>query len=124
LTIGGIAFIVDISVYLVLTEILSLNSIYSRIIAFLIAVCITCIGNKTYTFSERPKVSFVRQYGKALLAATISFLPNILLFWLLLILLPSGVISSLIAFTVGTGAGIILNYLLSNHYVFTAKLRV
>jgi putative flippase GtrA len=121
LTVGGVAFLVDMSVYLFMTEIFSMNVIYSRVIAFLIAVCVTCIGNRTFTFNKKPQPSFLRQYAKAILAAIIAFLPNILLFWGLLTLLPNGILFSLIAFVLGTGVGIVFNYILSSKYVFTTK---
>jgi len=121
LMVGGVAFIVDISVYLALTELLSLHYLAARVVAFLVAVGVTCFGNRTFTFSTRAKMPFLSLYKKAILAAVISFVPNVLVFWSVLTISPSGMISNITAFIVGTLVGIILNFILSDKYVFSSK---
>lgn len=118
LVVGGVAFAVDISVYMMLTEILTTHYLVARVIAFLIAVGVTCKGNSMFTFSQREKAPFVSLYKKALCAALISFIPNIAVFWGIIYMIPPSLFASALAFVLGTSVGIVLNYILSDRYVF------
>ena len=121
LMVGGVAFVVDISVYLMLTELIALNYLFARIVAFLIAVGVTCFGNRTFTFSTRAKTPFLTIYKKALFASVVSFVPNVLVFFSVLTVLPNGMIFHITAFVLGTLVGISLNFILSDKYVFSSK---
>lgn len=121
LLIGSVAFVVDITVYLFLTELISLHYLLARVIAFLIAVGVTCVGNRTFTFSTRIKTPLLFLYSKAILAAVFSFIPNVLVFWSALVVLPSGIFSSMSAFVLGTVVGVTLNFILSDKYVFSSE---
>ena len=119
LVVGGVAFAVDISVYMILTEVLTTHYLVARVVAFLIAVGVTCKGNSMFTFSQREKTPFVSLYKKAVCAALISFIPNVAVFWGVIYMLPPSLFASVLAFVLGTSLGIVLNYVLSDKYVFS-----
>jgi len=122
LLVGATAFIIDASSYLLATEIIGITPFYARLIAFLVAVSVTCYGNRTFTFSERAHQGFAKQYGLAVLAALVSLIPNMALFLGILSILPSSIISTLFAFSCGTAIGIVFNYALSDRFVFAVKM--
>lgn len=118
LIVGGFAFLVDASVYLILTGELQLSPLNARMLAFTIAVLVTCTGNRFITFANRNHQLFYKQYALALLAGLFSLLPNLIVFLGLLFVLPKSIIFELIAFMCGTIAGIISNYVLSDKLIF------
>lgn len=118
LIVGGFAFLVDASVYLILTGELQLSPLNARMLAFTIAVLVTCTGNRFITFANRNHQLFYKQYALALLAGLFSLLPNLIVFLGLLSVLPKSIIFELIAFMCGTIAGIISNYVLSDKLIF------
>jgi putative flippase GtrA len=119
LFVGGVAFLVDVSVYLLLTNVLSLSPLSARVVAFTIAVFITCTGNRLLTFSMRKHAALYKQFRLALVAGLISLMPNLAVFLGLLFVLPTTIGFELIAFMSGTIAGIISNYILSDRFVFS-----
>ena len=123
LFVGGFAFFVDASVYLLLTNALFLSPLSARVIAFTIAVFVTCTGNRFLTFTRRNHTTFYRQYCLALVAGLVSLLPNLIVFLGLLLVLPANIAFELLAFMCGTIAGIISNYILSDKLVFAEKKR-
>jgi putative flippase GtrA len=118
LLIGASAFVVDASSYFVCSELIGLSPFWARFIAFVIAVAVTSVGNRKFTFSDRAHPTILVQYGKSLVAACISLVPNMSVFLGLLMILPEGFIYSLLAIGCGTVVGIAFNFLLSEHYVF------
>ncbi len=119
LFVGGVAFLVDASIYLLLTNVLSLSPLSARVIAFTIAVFVTCTGNRLLTFAKRNHAAFYKQFGLALVAGLISLMPNLAVFLGLLFVLPTTFGFELFAFMSGTIAGIISNYILSDRIVFS-----
>jgi len=118
LIVGGFAFIVDASVYLILTGELQHSPLNARVLAFTIAVLVTCTGNRFITFANRIHQQFYKQYAMALLAGLISLLPNLVVFMGLLFVLPNTIVFELFAFMCGTIIGIISNFVLSDKLVF------
>jgi putative flippase GtrA len=121
LLVGGFAFVVDASAYLLLTNVLFLLPLSARVVAFMIAVLVTCTGNRFLTFSKRKHITFYKQYGLALFAGLVSLLPNLTVFLALLFVFPNNIAFELLAFMCGTIAGIISNYMLSDRLVFAEK---
>jgi putative flippase GtrA len=121
LIVGGFAFIVDASVYLILTGELQLSPLNARVFAFTIAVLVTCTGNRFITFANRNHQQFYKQYALALLAGLTSLLPNLVVFMGLLFVLPNTIVFELFAFMCGTIIGIIFNFVLSDRLVFAEK---
>mmetsp|Transcript_41488 Transcript_41488/g.132548 ORF Transcript_41488/g.132548 Transcript_41488/m.132548 type:complete len:88 (+) Transcript_41488:399-662(+) len=87
----------------------------------MIAVLVTCTGNRFLTFSKRKHITFYKQYGLALFAGLVSLLPNLTVFLALLFVFPNNIAFELLAFMCGTIAGIISNYMLSDRLVFAEK---
>jgi putative flippase GtrA len=87
----------------------------------MIAVAITCFGNRYFTFADRKHDKFYKQYSLALVAGLVSLVPNMSVFLGLLHILPSKLPFILIAFSSGTALGIVSNYLLSDRFVFAVK---
>ncbi|WP_218354144.1 GtrA family protein [Alteromonas lipotrueiana] len=118
LLVGGVAFGIDLGVFASLSFYFGIDTHVSRVVAFVIAVLVTCVGNRLLTFSDRDHIQLHKQYIKAIVAGIVSLCPNLLLFTLLLSLLPAHIVSTVIAFGFGTSAGIVTNYLLSSQFVF------
>jgi putative flippase GtrA len=121
LLVGGIAFIVDALTYFIVVDLFDIQPFGARFIAFLVAVGVTTYGNRILTFAKRSHLPFGVQYIKAILAALLSLVPNMIVFLGLIKILPHGFIYTLFAFGSGTIVGIFLNFFLSKHYVFTEK---
>jgi putative flippase GtrA len=80
MVVGGCAFLVDASIYLIFADIFDLHPFWARLIAFFIAVGVTCIGNRKFTFANSHLSPILTQYTKAILAAVVSLIPNMLVF--------------------------------------------
>lgn len=110
--VGSIGFVVDSAVFAVLLT-LSGQTMLSRIIAFWIAATVTWFGNRNLTFRDSDKSDKTKQWGKHMLAAHVAGGVNLFVFYFATCWLPiTG------AFVLGIAAGLVINYLLANRFVF------
>lgn len=91
----------------------------SRCIAFIIALTATWLGNRLYTFADMKSSSYGTEWMKFAVSAGCSAIPNFLMFSVILKILGEGILTGLIALSLGVLAGAITNYFLSSRWVFT-----
>lgn len=117
LGVGAIGFVVDALVFFTSLNGLGLPAVTGRIIASAIAIIVTWLLNRRYTFGDRPArhqlVAFLR-YGAASLsgaAANLTVLAVVSSYDEALGHVPS--------YLAGTAAGLIVNFLLYDRVVFS-----
>ncbi len=114
---GGLGFLVDASVFLILIHPLSISVYVARVLSFLVAVSITWYLNRTFTFVDRSdrnkaKSEYSRYFGVQVAGATL----NYGIFVVSLTVLSGLRGAPLIALTIGSAVAMLFNYL-GAHYV-------
>jgi putative flippase GtrA len=123
--VGGTGFIVDASMLMLLYEVLQLDLMVARALAFFTAASSNWILNRLFTFadlklSSNKSAEWMRFIGSALVSA----MPNLGVFYLLMLLLPETLPWILVAMCCGILVGYWCNYQLAKHWVFkSAKSR-
>ncbi|EOU3283825.1 GtrA family protein [Vibrio harveyi] len=116
--VGGVGFIVDTLIFMVLFQWAGVELMIARGLAFCVAATTTWLGNRCLTFSESTKDRAFNQWQKFMLSASISALPNFAVFKVTTLLLGTQGTTVYIALVMGILAGMVSNYLLSMHWVF------
>ncbi|HHP0512935.1 TPA: GtrA family protein [Vibrio harveyi] len=116
--VGGVGFIVDTLIFMVLFQWAGVELMMARGLAFCVAVTTTWLGNRCLTFSQSTKDRAFNQWQKFMLSASISALPNFAVFKVTTLLLGTQGTTVYIALVMGILAGMVSNYLLSMHWVF------
>ncbi|MCG9550407.1 GtrA family protein [Vibrio harveyi] len=116
--VGGVGFIVDTLIFMVLFQWAGVELMMARGLAFCIAATTTWLGNRCLTFSQSTKDRAFNQWQKFMLSASISALPNFAVFKVTTLLLGTQGTTVYIALVMGILAGMVSNYLLSMHWVF------
>ncbi|MEM7097287.1 MAG: GtrA family protein [Pseudomonadota bacterium] len=117
LQVGGIGFAIDAGLLWFLIYQLEMPPIVSRLISFLITICVTFILNATYTFVVDIKAASMPRYvGVQVLGAGINFASYS---WLVL----QGPLndSPLVALVVGSALAAIHNFLMMRRFVFRKR---
>ena len=105
--VGSIGFIVDAIILLVLVHIFDQTIIFSRIIAFFLAVFVTWIINRNFTFLRNTSYKKGKEYIYYLTIQTIGAILNLIIFIVLIdfvelfknyLILPLGIASILVMF--------------------------
>ncbi|WP_413112484.1 GtrA family protein [Thaumasiovibrio sp. DFM-14] len=116
LLVGGSGFIVDSSVFLCLFYLADATALFSRLVAFAIAATVTWYGNRRFTFHSRAPE--LRQWAKFMLVATLSLLPNLIVFQSWLYFFGSAGLQPFFALCAGVIAGLVVNFCLNLLWVF------
>ncbi len=116
--VGGVGFIVDTLIFMVLFQWAGTELMIARGLAFCVAATTTWLGNRCLTFSQSTKDRAFNQWQKFMLSASISALPNFAVFKVTTLLLGTQGTTVYIALVMGILAGMVSNYLLSMHWVF------
>ncbi|HDM8126507.1 MULTISPECIES: GtrA family protein [Vibrio] len=116
--VGGVGFIVDTLIFMVLFQWAGGELMMARGLAFCVAATTTWLGNRCLTFSQSTKDRAFNQWQKFMLSASISALPNFAVFKVTTLLLGTQGTTVYIALVMGILAGMVSNYLLSMHWVF------
>ncbi|EKO3782711.1 GtrA family protein [Vibrio harveyi] len=116
--VGGVGFIVDTLIFMVLFQRAGVELMMARGLAFCVAATTTWLGNRCLTFSQSTKDRAFNQWQKFMLSASISALPNFAVFKVTTLLLGTQGTTVYIALVMGILAGMVSNYLLSMHWVF------
>ncbi|MFM2595661.1 GtrA family protein [Vibrio harveyi] len=116
--VGGVGFIVDTLIFMVLFQWAGAELMIARGLAFCVAATTTWLGNRCLTFSESTKDRAFNQWQKFMLSASISALPNFAVFKVTTLLLGTQGTTVYIALVMGILAGMVSNYLLSMLWVF------
>ncbi len=118
--VGG--FVVDCAVFALLHYIVGLPLMTARISSFIAAATTTWFGNRVLTFGFKGQGRWsdkLIQWQKFMFSASISAVPNLLCFKLMVELLPEFTGAVFIAMAVGILVGMVSNYLFSQYWVFT-----
>lgn len=78
--VGSIGFIIDASILLLLINILDVNIVFSRLISFLVAVFITWILNRNFTFFKKEESKKKKEYSLYLIIQTVGAMLNYFIF--------------------------------------------
>tara|TARA_B100001059_G_scaffold233041_1_gene272205 strand:+ start:2557 stop:3030 length:474 start_codon:yes stop_codon:yes gene_type:complete len=123
-TVGVGGFVVDCAVFVLLHYLIGLTLMSARIGAFIVAATTTWFGNRVLTFDCKEQGSWsdkLIQWQKFMLSASISAIPNLLCFQLVMQLLPEFTGAAFVAMAVGILVGMVTNYLFSQHWVFARE---
>jgi putative flippase GtrA len=114
--VGLVGFAVDALVFSVCLFGFGFSSLWSRVLSFVVAASTTWIGNRRFTF--RSHSAPAGEWRKFLISATVSIVPNLSVFQLVLFGLGENHITVFIALVCGTLSGMLSNYFLSAKWVF------
>jgi putative flippase GtrA len=118
--IGMLGFAVDSLVLLFGTNILSLDPYTARIISYLAAATTTWLGNRMFTFSDRPKTPIAKQWVLFLVLNGIGFVINYSTYAFLVAQYPYIYAHPVWAVAAGSLTGMVFNYVASTRFVFRA----
>lgn len=118
LLVGGGGFVVDMLVFLYLSQFLAWSVLTSRLIAFVIAVIFTWFGNRSFTFKHRPKMRKGRQLLLAGLVATVAAIVNLSVFYWVNSLGIDSPFWPALCLALGVLAGLVINWAGANRVVF------
>lgn len=139
LLVGAGVFVVDFSLFLLLSNVFELALMPARVTAFIISVGLSWGANRCWTFKGRCKVPSkehakascevgshqqkLKQLGKHLCVASFAALANLSVFYwvniVLLQLVDDVSISRFIGFAIGVLAGLVVNWLGANYWTFS-----
>lgn len=114
--VGGIGFLVDALVFSLCLFGFGLPPLLSRVLSFVVAASTTWIGNRHFTFRSRSSPH--GEWKKFLIAASVSIVPNLSVFQLVLFTFGENHITVFMALVCGTLSGMLSNYFLSAKWVF------
>ncbi|MFV2031473.1 MAG: GtrA family protein [Gammaproteobacteria bacterium] len=120
--VGGIGFLVDATVLIIIFEFMQLDLIYARVIAFSFAASSNWILNRAFTFSDinlvgKKSAEWIRFF----ISAIVSAIPNLGIFFLLMLILPESLVFVIFAMCCGILAGYYSNYRLARVWVFRSQ---
>ena len=115
--IGCIGFVADALVFSALFYLSGTPIMIARAIAFVCAATVTWFGNRIFTF-QNTEQNVAQQWIKFMCGASLSALPNFLVFKLLSSVLGEAGLGPVIALVAGVLVGMVSNYLLSSRWVF------
>ncbi len=120
--VGGSGFVVDVLVFMLLSNGLGMDIRLARAIAFWVAASWTWFCNRRFTFSDRPSYgSPLNQWLRYLVASVLAFVPNWGCFTLLVTFLPWMASHPILPMAIGIGVGLVFNFLLTNLVIFKAE---
>ncbi|WP_375752737.1 GtrA family protein [Vibrio sp. HN007] len=117
--VGCFGFMVDASVFYFSYQVVQLDLMIARIIAFLFAATATWLGNRWFTFQSANKAKKLNQWQRFLFVATISAVPNFIVFNLVSKILSAEPVGVYIALVSGVLVGMLSNFILSDRWVFS-----
>ena len=117
-TVGLIGFVVDYLTLQFFYLIIGFPIMLSRTLSFLFAVLSNWLLNRKWTFSSHKEANLKKQYSKFLMASAVAAIPNLVIFKILIMWLPQGQLSILLALVAGILVGFVVNFLLSLKWVF------
>ncbi|ABV35326.1 conserved hypothetical protein [Shewanella sediminis HAW-EB3] len=118
LMVGGVSFIVDMLLFIYLSQKLEWPILHARLIAFSVALTLTWLGNRLFTFSHRKKVAKGQQFVMAVILACSAASVNLSVFYLLSELSRPAGFTATFYLALGVLSGLVVNWLGSNYLVF------
>ena len=122
--VGCTGFLIDITIFYLLYEVINLDLMLARILAFTVAATSNWFLNRLFTFSRKSLNSKKsEEWFKFLTSAAFSAIPNLATFYLLVNILPQSIINILVAMICGIAIGYYSNYRLANDWVFKHNIK-
>ncbi len=118
-TIGGLGFVVEAVIILLLTSKFDFATTVSRFFSFPCAVLVTWWFNRQWNFRSQEGV--MQEVGRYFASQGLGALTNLAAFAGCLYVFPSLSAWPILVLGFGAIAGLIVNFTLSNRYVFTSK---
>lgn len=121
--VGGVGFVIDTSVFVLLNELCGASPYVARAFSILTAMVGTWLGNRTLTFADRAasgKRGILREWLKFAGANAIGNCLNYASFSALVALAPPPFNNRYLALVAGTAMGLLFNFTLSKNFVFRA----
>lgn len=119
LLVGGVGFVVDGGVLLLLVNVLGLSALWSRIPSFLVAVTATWWLHRKFTFESARRVTpSVGEWLRFVLGNALGNGANLLIYWFAVAVLGW---TPLVALAVASVAAAGLNYGVSARWVFRRR---
>ena len=116
--VGTAGFLVDAGIVQGLTT-SGVNAIVAQLAAFAVAVCVTWLGNRSWTFGQRTRRHTVAQEWVLYVSAnTLGWLVNNGVYIALVLTVPVMAHQPVGAIAAGSLAGLFFNYTASRHVVF------
>ena len=116
--VGTAGFLVDAGIVQGLTT-SGVNAIVAQLAAFAVAVCVTWLGNRSWTFGQRTRRHTVAQEWVLYVSAnTLGWLVNNGVYIALVLTVPVMARQPVGAVAAGSLAGLFFNYTASRHVVF------
>lgn len=120
--VGCIGFVVDLSSLFLFYDLLGIDLIPARMLAFILAVTTTWYGNRRYTFSEFNLVeNRLHEWSRFFCSSVMSAVPNIGTFFILSLILPTTHTWILFGMIAGILVGYYSNYKFATGWVFKAS---
>ncbi|WP_299790753.1 GtrA family protein [uncultured Shewanella sp.] len=119
LMVGGGSFVVDMLLFLYLSQHLAWPMVQARVMAFFVALTLTWMGNRLFTFSDRKRRPKGEQFVMAVILACGAASVNLGVFYLLSELSRPTEVTAPIYLASGVLSGLVVNWLGSNYLVFS-----
>jgi putative flippase GtrA len=116
--VGGTGFLMDAGCLILLFHVLEFGHYSSRLVAFAVAVTVTWILNRTYTFQATKPRNIHTEYVKYFSTQTIGALINLGIYALCLAASPVMRDLPVLALGVGSVIAMVFNYFAMKFYVF------
>ncbi|NDE90234.1 MAG: GtrA family protein [Alphaproteobacteria bacterium] len=118
--IGVVGFCVDSAVLLFGTEIIGLDPYTARVISYIAAASATWLGNRIFTFADRPKGAVAKQWMLFVAFNAIGFAFNYSTYVLLVSNIPYVHDNLIWGVAGGALVGMVVNYIASTRFIFPA----
>jgi len=120
--VGSSGFLVDIVIFFLLQEVVHLELMAARVVAFILAATSNWFFNRRFTFSNKELSGRKSiEWFKFTTSAVLSAIPNLGTFYLLMQMLPQSRVHVIAAMSCGILIGYYSNYRLASGWVFKSQ---
>ena len=121
--VGAIGFIVDASVLKLYLINIENDPVFGRAVSFPIAVTVTWLLNRHYTFSQRCKkhANLLKEWVSYLLVNSFGFGINLSLFMLIIFVVNDAKLYPIVTLGIASLIAMFFNYVGSKYWVFSAS---
>lgn len=124
--VGSIGFVIDVSILYLCIHFLETNLVVSRIISFSIAVIITWLLNRVYTFKMstpyKKRKHYFMEFFKYLIGSSISISINFGVYMFVISFFSLALKTPILAVAIGSISAMFFSYIFSKYYIFTRDL--
>jgi putative flippase GtrA len=118
--IGTVGFITDYAVLMFAVHVLGLGLYSGRLFSYVIAATVTWMGNRTFTFRDRPQKPAAKQWVTFLIFNGIGFAANYGTYATLITFVPFVAAHPVLGVAAGALAAMMFNFTASTRFVFPA----